>query len=275
MRILHIASEAVPWVKSGGLADVVGALCAHFAASGHDVALALPRYRDLLAPGPDIDAPTVTLRTRSGPSFDVRRTRSAEGFEVWWVDAPELFDREGLHGTAAGDFPDNALRFATLVRGALAATRALDWRPDVIHAHDWQGSLAPVYVGGGYEGEWATPPATMLTIHNLAYQGVFSAAAALAAALPVSEDLVQGAGVGLLKGGILSADRVTTVSPRYAREIETRRLGFGLDPWIARLVPPVEGVLNGIDVPQRVRDQWKAATVDYQTKLRQQRIPAN
>ena len=255
VRILHIASEAVPWAKSGGLADVVGALCAHFATSGHDVALALPRYRDLDSVGPDIDAPSVAVPAGAGPFFQVRRAVSAVGFEVWWVDAPELFDREGLYGTAGGDFPDNALRFATLVRGALGATRAFDWRPDIIHAHDWQGALAPVYVKGGYEGEWGVPPATVLTIHNMAYQGVFSAGAATAAGLPESDALVQGAGVGLLKGGILSADRVTTVSPGYAREIATPRFGFGLDPWIAGLEPPVQGVLNGIDT-----DTWNPQT---------------
>jgi starch synthase len=250
VRILHIASEAVPWVKSGGLADVVGALCAHFATSGHDVALALPRYRDLGAAGPDIADPSVAV-----PAGAVRRAMSAAGFEVWWVDSPELFDREDLYGTADGDFADNALRFATLVRGALGATRAFDWRPDLIHAHDWQGALAPVYVKGGYEGEWAVPPATVLTIHNMAYQGVFSAGAATVAGLPESDALVQGDGVGLLKGGILSADRVTTVSPGYAREIATPRFGFGLDPWIASLEPPVQGVLNGIDT-----DTWNPQT---------------
>jgi starch synthase len=112
-----------------------------------------------------------------------------------------------------------------------------------------------VYVKGGYEGEWAVPPATVLTIHNMAYQGVFSARAATAAQLPETDALVQGDGVGLLKGGILSADRVTTVSPRYAREIATPRFGFGLDPWIEGLEPPVQGVLNGIDT-----DTWDPQT---------------
>ena len=254
VRILHVASEAVPWAKTGGLADVVGALCAHLVIAGHDVALALPRYRDLRAPGPDPDAPSVTVGTGPAPEFEVHRGSSAAGFEVWWVDAPELFDREGLYGTADGDFPDNALRFATLVRGALAATRAFDWRPDVIHAHDWQGALAPVYVRSERKPR-ARRPRTMLTIHNMAYQGVFSAAAAAAAELPRSRALVQGGGVGLLKGGILSADQVTTVSPRYAREIGTPRFGFGLDRWIANLAPPVRGVLNGIDT-----DVWNPAT---------------
>ena len=247
MRILQVASEAVPWAKTGGLGDVVGALCAHLAAAGHDVALALPRYRDLNAAGPETNAPAVEISSGPGPSFAVRPSAAAAGFDVWWVDAPRLFDRAGLYGTADGDYPDNALRFATLVRGALGAAIGLDWRPDVIHAHDWQGALASVYVHDGYEGEWAPAPATVLTIHNMAYQGSFASVAARAAGLPDSDVLVQGTGVSFLKGGILAADRVTTVSPRYAHEIGTPRLGFGLDRWIADLEPPVEGILNGID----------------------------
>lgn len=255
MKILQIASEAVPWAKTGGLADVVGALCSHLAAAGHDVVLALPRYRGLGAAGPVDGDPAVRVSTRAGRATDVRPAAAAGGFAVWWVDAPELFDRDGLYGTAAGDFPDNALRFATLVRGALGAARALDWRPDVIHAHDWQGALAPVWVRDGYEGEWTPPPATVLTIHNMAYQGTFGAEAAAAAGVAALEVLVQGDGVSFLKGGILSADRVTTVSPRYAREIAEPRFGFGLDGWIAGLEPPVVGILNGLDT-----DVWNPET---------------
>ncbi len=255
MRILQVASEAVPWAKSGGLADVVGALSANLAASGHEVVLALPLYRDLSAAGPEAGAPAVEVSWGPGPSIAVRQSRAAAGYDVWWVDAPHLFDRPGLYGTADGDYPDNALRFATLVRGALAATPAFDWRPDVIHAHDWQGALAPWYVREGYESEWSPAPATVLTIHNMAYQGWFSLTAATSAGLPTSETLAHSDGVSLLKGGMLSADQVATVSPRYAREIGTPRLGFGLDRWIADLDPPVEGILNGIDT-----DVWNPET---------------
>jgi starch synthase len=258
MRILQVASEAVPWAKSGGLADVVGALCSHLAAAGHDVVLAVPRYRDLNAPGPEADAPAVEVSAGPGRSFAVRTSTAAAGFRVWWVDAPDLFDRPGLYGTADGDYPDNALRFATLVRGALGAARELDWRPEVIHAHDWQAALAPVFVRGGLADGWVPAPATVLTVHNMAYQGSFTSIAAAAAGLPDSEALIQGTGVSLLKGGILSADRVTTVSPRYAREIGMPRFGFGLDRWIATLDPPVAGILNGIDT-----DIWNPESDPY------------
>ncbi len=255
MRILQVASEAVPWAKTGGLADVVGALCAHLAASGHEVVLALPLYRDLNAAGPGSGARAAVVSPDRGAPLTVRSASAAAGFEVWWVDAPGLFDRAGLYGTGAGDFPDNALRFATLVRGALGATEAFDWRPEVLHAHDWQGALAPFFVREGRVADGERTPATVLTIHNMAYQGSFGSADASAAGLPASEALAQGDGVSFLKGGILAADRVTTVSPRYAREIGTPRFGFGLDRWIAGLEPPVEGILNGIDT-----DVWNPET---------------
>ncbi|MCL7971985.1 MAG: glycogen synthase GlgA [marine benthic group bacterium] len=256
MRILHIASEAVPWAKTGGLADVVGALCAHLAATGHEVALALPRYRDLMARGPHRDDPALELDLGPGGRAHVRRSDSGTGYDVWWVDVAPLFDRPGLYGTAEGDFEDNALRFATLVRAGLLAARRLDWQPDVIHAHDWQGALAPVLVeearGTASAG---SGPATVLTVHNMAYQGVFSLEEARAAALPDVKGLRQGDGVGLLKGGLLAANRVTTVSPTYAREIATPRFGFGLDGVISGLEPPVSGILNGLDT-----ETWNPAS---------------
>lgn len=248
MRILHIASEAIPWVKTGGLADVVGALCAHLAGGGHEVVLALPRYRGTDRSGryPEVRTAPIPAIGGSPPSRVVAEPTSS-GFTVWWVEVPELFDRDGVYGTAAGDYADNALRYSTLVRASLAATRALEWRPDLVHAHDWQGALAPVLVRHGDLFEGGRAPATVLTIHNLAYQGWFPADEAAKAGIPELEALAQGHGVGLLKGGLLTADRVTTVSPTYAREIATPRFGFGLDPWIAGLEPPVEGILNGID----------------------------
>ena len=256
MRILHIASEAVPWAKTGGLADVVGALCAHLAASGHEVALALPRYRDLSARGPRSDDPVLELELAPGGPASIRRSDSGSGYEVWWVDAAHLFDRPGLYGTPEGDFEDNALRFATLARAGLLAARRLDWEPDVIHAHDWQGALAPVFVDADpATGPAGSGPATVLTVHNMAYQGVFSLEEARAAALPEVKGLRQGDGVGLLKGGLIAADRVTTVSPTYAREIATPRFGFGLDGVISRLEPPVWGILNGLDT-----DTWNPAS---------------
>lgn len=248
MRILHIASEAIPWVKTGGLADVVGALCAHLARDQHEVVLALPRYRGTGRGGSSPEEGVAELPAiGASPPSRVVAERTPSGFTVWWVEVPELFDRDGVYGTAAGDYADNALRYATLVRASLAATRPLEWRPDLVHAHDWQGALAPVLVRHGDLFEGGRAPATVLTIHNLAYQGWFPSEAAAEAGLPELEALVQGHGVGLLKGGMLTADRVTTVSPTYAREIATPRFGFGLDPWIADLDPPVEGILNGID----------------------------
>ncbi len=263
VRILHIASEAVPWAKTGGLADVVGALCGHLAAAGHDVTLALPLYRAVAAVGVALDGSPVTAAL-DGRTVDIRTAESEAGFRVWFVDAPDLFDREGLYGEAGVDYPDNADRFATFVRAVLAGVSDLGPVPDIIHSHDWQGALAPVYLesGDGLSGE--PDPATVLTVHNLAYQGVYPARVAAAAGIPDVEAVRQGDSVGFLKGGLLSADQVTTVSPRYAREIATPVLGFGLDPWIANLEPPVLGILNGIDtsVWNPAADPYLAATYD-------------
>jgi starch synthase len=258
VRILQIASEAVPWVKTGGLADVVGALSSHLADGGHEVVLALPRYRDLQVADPEATSDPVPVSAGDGLSAAVRPAQTEAGFDVWWIDAPAFFDRDGLYGTRDADYPDNALRFASLVRAALDATRAIDWHPDVIHAHDWQGALAPLLVREGFGANPTARPATVLTVHNMAYQGWFDLERAQKAGLPDVPALVQGDGVGLLKGGILTADRVTTVSPRYALEIATPRFGFGLDPWIAALEPPVAGILNGIDT-----DVWDPETDPY------------
>jgi len=263
VRILHIASEAVPWAKTGGLADVVGALCGYLAAAGHDATLALPLYRAVATSGVVLDGSPVSV-AREGRTFDIRPARSEAGFRVWFVDAPDLFDREGLYGEAGVDYPDNAVRFAAFVSAALAAARELGPAPDIIHSHDWQGALAPVYLRSGVRSASEEDPATVLTVHNLAYQGVYPARVAAAAGVPDVEAVRQGDSVGFLKGGLLSADQVTTVSPRYAREIATPAFGFGLDPWIASLEPPVQGILNGIDtsVWNPADDQYLEATYD-------------
>ena len=256
MRILQVASEAVPWAKSGGLADVVGALSSHLVAAGHDVALALPLYRDLNGAGPEVDATAVEVSSGPGPAFSVRASMAAAGFEVWWVDAPDLFDRAGLYGTADGDYPDNALRFATLVRGALGAARAFDWRPDVVHAHDWQAGLTPVYSQQGGED---VPPC-VLTIHNIAYQGVFGTDILHDMGLQDhrgslhQEDLGHNR-INFMKQGLLYADLLTTVSPTYAREIMTPEGGAGLDGLLRYREYDLHGILNGLDY-----DSWDPAT---------------
>jgi starch synthase len=256
VRILQISSEAYPWAKTGGLADVVGALSTHLAERGHEVTVVLPLYREIREAGFAAGPPVLRLGPRRlgvRARATVRRLEVDSPVQVLVVDAPALYDREGLYGTGVTDHPDNLLRFSAFVRAALCA--AGESPPEVLHAHDWQAALAPVLLRAGAPPAGvlaAAGVASVLTLHNLAYQGRFPAESWPDTGLPAGwlrpDRLELFGGINLLKGGILAADRVTTVSPRYAREITTPEFGFGLEGLIAGLASPVEGILNGIDV---------------------------
>ncbi len=264
MRILQLASEAVPFAKTGGLADVVGALCRYLGSQGHRVCLFLPLYRAVREAGFESGREEARLETGVAGSDEVairRGESSGPGVEVRFVDSPRLFDRGGLYGASGGDHPDNAERFSTFVRAALAATARLDLDPQVVHCHDWQTALFPAYQRADYKasgnhGSGPRRPPVLLTIHNLAYQGVFPRRVLRPAELRRNrEDLAFHGKVSFLKGGLTLADRVSTVSPTYAREIGTPALGFGLDEVIGAIEPPVRGILNGLDT-----DTWNPAT---------------
>ena len=248
MRILQIASEAVPFAKTGGLGDVVGALAGELAAAGHAVDVVLPYYRSVAA-GPAADARPTPVRFSPSELGTVEPGRlvsgpGLRGARTWFVDIPELFDRDGLYGSGGSDHPDNLLRFAAFVRAALLSAERLELAPDLVHCHDWQTALAPVWLS-----EDGGPP-TVLTIHNLAYQGWFPAAERLDAdaAVGAGRRLPGAADLNLLREGILAAGQVTTVSPTYAQEILLPELGCGLDAVLRELDPPVVGILNGLDV---------------------------
>src|SRR5580700_1427483 len=235
--VLMIASEALPFAKTGGLADVIGALPRALARLGWDVTVALPRYRGITSGSLVLQLPlTIGGVTRAIGIFE---EPVAEGVRALFVDCPELYDRAELYGEGGVDYPDNALRFATLVRAALEFVAASGARPAVVHAHDWQAGLAPVYLKGLY----ATHPilggiGSVLTIHNLAYQGVFDATwlprLDLAPELFTVERLEFWGGLSFLKGGIGDADVLTTVSPTYAEEIQTPAFGAGFDGVVRR-----------------------------------------
>ena len=262
MRILQLSPEVVPWAKTGGLADVVGALSGYLAGRGHAVTVALPFYRAVREAGHEAGPPVAELGFAElgvPARAAVRRLRVDAPFRVWVIDAPELFDRDGLYGVGGTDHPDNLLRFSVFVRAALHAAGAAP--PELVHAHDWQAALAPAVLRSGAAprrdpGEGGL--VSVLTLHNLAYQGRFPAESWAETGLPDEwfrpDRLEYYGGINLLKGGILAADRVTTVSPRYAREIATPEFGFGLEGVIGGLPRPVEGILNGIDV-----DAWNPA----------------
>jgi starch synthase len=248
--VLLIGSECVPFAKTGGLADVLGALPAALARLGWSVTVALPRYRGVDA-GRLVDRFSLILGgvTSEIGIFDARLE---DGLTARFVDCPELYDRESLYGSGGADYPDNPRRFAVLVRALLEfAARRAD-TPSLVHAHDWQASLAPVYLRGLY----ATHPTlgrtpSVLTIHNLAYQGVFDREWLSRIDLPsmmYSMDRMEYWGrVSFLKGGIRDADVITTVSRQYAVEITTPEFGFGFDGILSSRAADLVGILNGVD----------------------------
>jgi starch synthase len=245
-----IGSEALPFAKTGGLADVLGALPSALGRLGWDVRVSLPRYRGVTL-GERIDR----FRLKLGGSVndvELYEVPVAERVHALLVDVPELFDREFLYGDGSIDYPDNARRFAVLVRAVLDHAGRLGQGPSVVHAHDWQAGLAPVYLKTYYAAHpvlCGTP--SVFTIHNLAYQGVFEPDWLPRLDLPwelLSIDSMEFWGrISLLKGGINYADVVTTVSPTYAEEIQTPEQGSGFDGILRDRSADLVGVLNGID----------------------------
>jgi len=256
--ILMIASEAVPFAKTGGLADVAGALPLALARLGHEVTLVLPRYRGLAAQ-PDGEPISITMGGRTS-RVAVAEQRMADRVRAVLLDCPELFDRDGLYATGGKDYADNARRFGVFVRAALE-TAARSGRPvDVVHAHDWQAGLAPVYLKTFYAPHPVfTGAASVFTIHNLAYQGLFPPEwlTELDLGWPVFtiDGLEFWGKISFLKAGVNFSNLVTTVSPTYADEIRTAEAGSGFDGILRAKGADLVGVLNGIDA-----DVWNPAT---------------
>ncbi len=249
-RVLMVSPEAAPLAKTGGLADVVGALPTALGAYGDEVAVVMPRYAgiDLKGARRVYDSLPVYLgRAR----FDTAIYQAAEAFPFYLVDCPPLYDRKGLYGESGVDYPDNHIRFAVFARAALGVARFL-FRTDILHCHDWQSALVPVYL----KTMLASDPTflgvkTLFTIHNLGYQGLFPKTALAEVALNASVYRPDGmeffGKVSYIKGGIAFADGLSTVSPTYAREIQTPEYGFGLDGVLRARTAVLEGILNGVD----------------------------
>jgi len=262
LKILMISSEAVPFAKSGGLGDAVSALAISLARLGHDVRLILPRYyfiqKGSLAflEGPmgvalgDSEAWT-GLYESTLPGTDIR---------VYFLDYEHYFGRAGVYGISSQqEYPDNPERFALLSRAAFQLCRRLSWFPDVMHAHDWPSALVPVYLSTiERQGDFLST-ASVLTIHNLGYQGIYSKDHFPSFGLEWSH--FHGAGfefhdsVNLLKAGISTADCISTVSPTYSREIQTPSFGVGLDGLLRHRSRDLVGILNGVDT-----DVWNPET---------------
>jgi len=249
--VLHVTSEVVPFSKTGGLADVSAALPEALSRRGHKVAVVTPLYRKVNVARHGIRATglrfPVTLGGRTC-DFGVHEASLPEGTTVYFLACDEWFGRDELYGTRDGDYPDNYLRFAFFAAAAFRLTRALRRRPDVIHSHDWQAGLVPMFNQLNHLGL----SGTVLTIHNLAYQGLFPAQVMPEIGLPW--DCFRAYGgvefwgrVSFLKAGMVHADAVTTVSPTYAREVCTRQGGVGMDGVLRALGDRFSGILNGAD----------------------------
>lgn len=246
-----VSSEVSPWAKSGGLADVVGALPEALAKLGHAVAVVVPRY--MLA----YDAPAHrvigSLPIPLGHAVydaSVWEMRSG-GVITYFVEHPGLFGRDGLYGDKNGDFGDNHIRFALLAKAAIEISRQL-FQADIFHCHDWQAGLVPVYLKLAHTVDPNfLHTKTVATIHNLGYQGIFPRSKMHEISLPdwlYRPDLLEFWGtVSLLKAGLVYSDALTTVSKKYAQEIQTPEYGFGMDPLLRARSASLTGIVNGVD----------------------------
>jgi starch synthase len=256
MKIVHIASELFPYVKTGGLADAVGSLAGTLAGRDHEVAVMVPGYRVVLEHPDAKNARRVfRLKVEMGGEFmsgEVRTFSPRKNLQVYLICREEFFDRRHPYGTGERDYEDNADRFIFFAKGAIETLRLADLQADVVQAHDWQAALVPLLLRDAERRHGMTlAMKTVFTIHNIAFQGVFPSRVFHRTNLPEELNNIDGIEyynqVNLLKGGILFADRVTTVSPRYAREIQTPEFGCGLDGVVQSRTDDIVGLLNGID----------------------------
>ena len=266
MKILFIASECVPFSKTGGLADVVGALPKFLAVRGHQVSVFLPRYRQT-RPGKVI-VPCLTIPLGRELHFPaIRNGQTREGVRYFFVDYPAYFDRDALYVAAGQDYPDNAERFALFSKAALEFINRVEV-PDLIHCHDWQSALVPVLLKTLYaQDPLVSRLPVIFTVHNLGYQGLFPADTLDRIGLPWSLYTLEGlefyGQVSFLKGALVYSDFVTTVSKKYAQEIQTPEYGHGLDGVIRQRASTVTGIVNGVDYAEWNPETDKFLVANY------------
>lgn len=268
MRITFAASECVPFSKTGGLADVVGALPRALAQLGHQVTVFIPNYRQT-----KLENPKTLIRSITVPFDDQYRFCSVldggihHGVQFYFIDYPPFFDREALYGTSLGDYHDNAERFTLFCRAVVEASKVLGV-PDLFHCHDWQSALVPVLLRTLYEEDpaYRTVP-TVFTIHNIGYQGLFSPDTLPLLMLPwdlfTITKLEFYGKLNFLKGALVYSDYITTVSRKYSLEIQTSEYGFGLEGVLRSRAGVITGILNGVDYNEWSPEKDKYTAAKY------------
>jgi starch synthase len=269
VRVLFVASEGLPFSKTGGLADVVEALPKALVAQGHEVAVVLPRYRGTKTTGVVLPSVTIPLGLRLHfPS--IADGSSIGGVRYFFVDEPAYFDRDGLYGTTAGDYPDNAERYTEFCRAAIEIAKHV-WRADVIHCHDWQTGLLPLFLRTSYgDDPLVKDLPVVFTIHNIGYHGSFGRDVLERAGIPsilFNPGALEFYGnVNFLKAGLLYSDYLTTVSKKYAEEIQTPEFGYGLEGVVQSRHDRLVGILNGVDYAAWSPDKDKFIAAKFSAK---------
>ncbi len=246
MNIVYLTTEAVPFAKTGGLADVCGALPSRVEALGHRAAVIMPAFRSVRHSDAIVKPTDISFAISMSPDkligCRLLTGKLPDGdVPVWFIDQPRYFDRDSLYGSPAGDYPDNAERFAFFCRAALQAILRIGWSVDIVHCNDWQTGLVPALMAADSQPPpWMRKAATVMTIHNLAYQGQFPKDAFRWTGLDWKHfnqrEFEFYDQINYLKTGIATADMITTVSPRYSQEIRTVQHGCGLDAVLAEKV---------------------------------------
>lgn len=261
LNIIQAASEMVPFAKTGGLADVLGALTPELKKSGLSTVAFLPLYKQVRANTPNLVSTGLVVDVKIGDNLisgAIWKT-NFQGVDIYFIQCDEYYNRDYLYGTPAGDYKDNAERFIFFSRAVLEAIKLLGLKCDIIHCHDWQSGLIPVYLKTLYKKDPQLGNVkTLFTVHNLAYQGLFwhwdMKLIGLGWEYFNYKQLEFYGRVNFLKGGLVFADRLSTVSPRYAREIQTAVFGERLDGVLRERTADLSGIINGVDY-----DQWSPA----------------
>ncbi len=269
MRILFVASEALPYAKTGGLADVIEALPRALVELGHEVAVFLPRYHEVKIDS--VAMPSMTISQGTRLRFPAIVSGGLQrGVRYFFLDDPFYFDRNGIYGDKSREYPDNAERFSEFSRAAIELAKQI-WMPNLIHCHDWQTAMVPVLLRSSYADDpMVRDLPVVFTIHNIGYHGIFPREVLDRAGIPAAVFHPGGieffGNVNFLKGGLIYSDYLTTVSRKYAEEIQTSEFGFGLEGVVRMRADRLVGILNGVDYSAWSPDRDTLIPMKYSAK---------